>query len=116
MRMAAQCVASVDPFSEAREELEALIHELTEAGASHHVTLGKLVTEGMARVGSRVFQGHLDALFEVETREVEHWERPDGSEVRDRTRSLETKVGRLRVRRHGLKRAGEKQARFPMDE
>jgi hypothetical protein len=52
----------------------------------------------------------------VETREVEHWERPDGSEVRDRTRSLETKVGRLRVRRHGLKRAGEKQARFPMDE
>jgi hypothetical protein len=114
--MAAQCVASVDPFSEAREELEALIHELTEAGASHHVTLGKLVTEGMARVGSRVFQGHLDALFDLETREVEHWERPDGSEVRDRTRSLETKVGRLRVRRHGLKRAGEKQARFPMDE
>jgi hypothetical protein len=116
MTMAAQRVASVDPFSEAREELEAVIRELTGAGAAHHVKLGNVVTEGMARVGARVFQGHLDALLHQEQREVEHWERPDGSEVRARTRSLETEVGRLSVRRHGLKRAGEKQARFPLDE
>jgi len=103
MTMAAQSIARVDHFAGAREELEAVFKQLTEAGASHHVKLGELVTEGVARVGARAFQGHLDALFDQEQAEVEHWARPDGAEVRARTRHLETDVGRMTVRRHGLK-------------
>ena len=116
MTMAAQSVAPVDHFARAREELEAVFKQLTEAGASHHVALGKLVTEGMARVGGDAFQGHLDALFSQEQREIEQWARPDDSEVRARVRHLETDFGRMTVRRHGLKLAGEAEARFPMDQ
>jgi hypothetical protein len=116
MTMAAQTDAFVDHFADAREQLEAVFRELTEAGASHHVALGKLVTEGMARVGARVFQGHLDALFDKEQAEVQDWVRPESSEVRARTRHLETDFGRMIVRRHGLKLAGETEARFPMDQ
>jgi hypothetical protein len=116
MTMAAQSVESVDHFADAREELEAVLRQLTQAGASHHAKLGKLITEGMARVGGLAFQGHLDALYDQERAEVELWVRPDGSEVRARTRQLETEVGRMTVRRHGLKLAGDRQARFPMDQ
>jgi hypothetical protein len=116
MTMAAQSIALVDHFARAREELEAVLKHLTEAGASHHVALGKLVTEGMARVGGHAFQGHLDALFTQEQQEIEQWVRPGGSEVRARARHLETDFGRMIVRRHGLKLAGEREARFPMDQ
>lgn len=116
MTMAAQAVACVDHFAHAREELEAVFKQLTEAGAAHHVSLGKLVTEGMARVGARAFQGHLNALFDQERAEVKLWPRPPGSEVRARERGLETDLGRMTVRRHGIKLAGEKRARFPMDQ
>jgi hypothetical protein len=116
MTMAAQRVASVDHFADAREQLEAVFRQLAEAGASHHVQLGKLITDGMARVGGRALQGHLDSLFDQEQQEVKLWARPAGSEVRSRVRHLETDVGRMTVRRHGLKLAGEEQARFPMDQ
>ncbi len=116
MTMAAHAAAFVDHFADAREELEAVLEQVTEAGATHHVAIGKLITEGMARVGARIYQGHLDTLFAQERAEVEHWERPDGSEVRVRTRHLETEVGRMTVRRHGLKLAGDEHARFPMDQ
>jgi hypothetical protein len=116
MTMAAQSHASVDHFAQAREELEALFRQLTEAGDAHHVALGKLVAEGVARVGGHAYQGHLDALFAKEQQEVERWIRPEGSEVRARTRHLETDFGRMVVRRHGLKLVGETEARFPIDQ
>jgi hypothetical protein len=116
MTMAAQRVAPVDPFALARVELESVLEQLREAGASHHVALGKIVSEGVARVGARALQGHLDLLFAQEQREVERWARPEGSEVRERTRHLETEFGRMTVRRHGLKLAEETEARFPMDQ
>lgn len=116
MTMASQSVASVDPFAQAREALESVFEELTKAGASHHVALGKLVTDGMTRVGAHALQGHLDALFAKEQQEVEHWARPEGSEVRARRRHLETDFGRMTVNRHGLKLAGETDARFPRDQ
>ena len=56
MTMAAHRVSPVDPFALARAELENVFKQLAEAGASHHVTLGKLVTEGMERVGALTFQ------------------------------------------------------------
>lgn len=116
MSMAAHAVPPVDVFEGAREELESLFKELTGAGACSHVTLGELITAGMARVAERSFQAHLDALFEQERSEIGQWPRPDGSEVRARGRQLETKHGRMMVRRHGLKLSREPRARFPLDE
>ena len=43
------------------------------------------------------------------------WERPPGSEIRERRRHLETEGGRVKVRRHGLKLPGEKATQFPID-
>ena len=51
MTMSAQSIARVDHFADARAELEAVFKQLSEAGVSHHVMLGKLITEGMTRVG-----------------------------------------------------------------
>jgi hypothetical protein len=116
MTMATQSVGSVDHFARAREELEGVFKKMTEAGASHHVTLGEILDEGLALVGARAYQGHLDALFEKERQEVKHWTRPGGSTVRVRERELENDFGRMTVRRHGLTLAGKRKARFPMDE
>ena len=116
MTMAAQSVAHVDHFAPAREGLEAVFKKLTEAGASHHVDLGKMLEEGLSVVGALTFQGHLDALFEQEEQEVARWDRPEGSRVRVRERHLENEFGRMTVRRHGLTFAGEREARFPMDQ
>jgi hypothetical protein len=116
MTMAAQSIAFVDHFAAAREGLEVVFRQLTEAGTSHHVTLGKVLTEGLERVGALAYQGHLDALFERECQEIQDWERPEGAEVRARTRHMENEFGRMTVRRHGVKRVDEKEARFPMDQ
>jgi hypothetical protein len=116
MSMAAHAVPVVDVFAQARVELERLFMQLTEAGACSHVALGKRVTDGLARVATETLQGHLDALFEQERQEVKLWPRPEGSDVRVRTRHLETEHGRMRVRRHGYRLAGEPHAGFPLDQ
>src|SRR5487761_2393391 len=116
MGMAAQSIESVDHFADAREELEAVFKKLTEAGATHHVTLTEILEEGLSRVGAMTFQGHLDALFEKEKQEVKDWAHPAGSRVRARDRGLENEYGRMTVWRHGLTLPGENEARFPMDE
>ena len=116
MTIAAHVPPTVDVFADARRDLESLFAGLTTAGACSHVVLGELITEGLARVATRTFQGHLDALFAEEREEVERWVRPEGSEVRVRVRHLETEHSRMTVRRHGIKLAGDKHARFPLDE
>lgn len=116
MTTIAQPTPSVDVFTGARKDLEVLFAQLTEAGGKSHVELGAMISEGVARVASRTFQGHLDALFAKELAEVERWARPAGSEVRVRVRQLETEHGRMTVRRHGLKLANDEDARFPLDE
>ena len=89
MGMAAHRIARVDHFDAAREEFEVVLKSMVEAGASHHVTLEEILRKGLMGVGARVFQGHLDALFEAEAREVPRWARPEGSTVRVRARELE---------------------------
>lgn len=116
MSIAPHVPSSVDVFADARRDLESLFERLTQAGACSHVVLGERITEGLARVATRTFQGHLDALFAEEREEAERWVRPEGSEVRVRVRHLETEHGRMTVRRHGIKLAGDKHARFPLDE
>ena len=116
MAITTQSTQKVDVFAGAREELETLFRQLTEAGAVSHVSLGAMITEGVRRVAAQTYQGQCDALFAGEQAEVKLWARPAGSEVRVRTRQLETEHGRVTIRRHGLKLAGETQARFPLDE
>ncbi len=116
MSIAAQVAPVVDVFAGARAELETLFAELTKAGAASHVALGALITKGVARIATKTFQAHLDALFAKERIEARLWPRPEGSEVRVRERQLETEHDRMIVKRHGYKLAGEKEARFPLDE
>ena len=116
MTMAAQAVRPVDFYAQARVEFEALLKHLSESATTSHVTLGKTITDGIRRVGAKAYQARLDELFERERAEVPNWTRPEGCEVRARSRGLETELGRMTVRRHGVKLAGEAAAHFPMDE
>ncbi len=116
MSIATQVAPVVDVFAGARAELEALFTELSGAGAASHVMLGEMITTGLARVATRTFQGHLDALFEKERAEVKLWSLPEGSEIRARQRQLETEHDRVIVRRHGIRLPDAKEARFPLDE
>jgi hypothetical protein len=115
MAMAAQTTASVDFYTEAREEFEALLRQISQGGAVSHVTLGENITEGVRRIGAKAFQARLDQLFELECAERSCWALPAGAQVRARERQLENEFGRMTVRRHGMKLPGEA-ARFPLDE
>lgn len=64
----------------------------------------------------QLLQARLDVLFERERAQHARAGRQRGVEIRARERELETQVGRLVVRRFGMKGPGEKAARFPMDE
>jgi hypothetical protein len=107
---------TVDPYGPAGKEFALMIKELEGLGATSHVELGKQIQAALERIGASAYQGHLDKLFEAECAEVQHWPRPPGSEVRVRERELEIEFGRVVVRRHGYRLAGETSARFPLDE
>ena len=110
-------LATIDPYGPARTEFDTMMKELEELGATSHVDLGKRIQAALDRIGVSAYQGHLDKLLELERAEVGLWgPRPPGSEVRVRARGLETEFGRVIVRRHGYRLAGEKSARFPLDE
>ena len=112
----ARTIATIDPYEPARMELETMIEELKKLGATSHVDLGNRIRAALDRVGGHAYQGHLDGLFEAESAEAKRWPRPAGSEVRVRTRQLETEFSRVTFRRHGYRLAGEESARFPLDE
>jgi hypothetical protein len=106
---------AVDPYLSLRGECASMIKDLEELKAMSHVDVSQRIREALARIGSTALQGYLDKLFDDEKDEVALWPRPKGSEVRPRERDLETEFGRVKVRRHGYKLAGESAARFPMD-
>lgn len=113
---AARKLVPVDAYACSREECGVMFEELEKLGAVSHVKLGEQIAEAAARIAAAAYQGHLDKLFEQESREVATWPRPQGSEVREGARGLETEFGRVIVRRHGLRLPGEDAARFPLDE
>jgi hypothetical protein len=113
---AAWKLVPVDAYASCREECAAMIEGLEKLGAVSHVELGERIAEAVARIAASAYQGHLDKLFEQESRDMATWSRPKGSEVRARARELETEFGRVTVRRHGLRLPGEGAARFPLDE
>jgi hypothetical protein len=113
--MSAREAAEVDVFDEARGELEATIAQLRAWDARPHTEVIEALRERGAEVQRRLLQGWLDRLFALERAETSQWPRPPGSEVRARERALENEFGRVTVRRHSYKLAGETKARFPMD-
>ncbi len=113
---AARKLAPIDPYAGPREECVAMIKELEDLSSVTHVELGDRIREAVARIAKAAYQGHLDKLFEQESKDVATWSRPKGSEVRVRERGLETEFGRVTVRRHGLRQEGELAAHFPLDQ
>src|SRR5882724_7017515 len=114
-RRARHEVAS-DPFSRAREQFDEMVDLLGGVGApTTHADLEDTVIKLGTVLMRKLIQARLDLLYE---RERAHWagyRREAGVEVRARDRQLETQVGRLVVRRFGVKRQADEAARFPMD-
>ena len=73
MAMTAQSVASVDDFTKAREALEVLFLRVTEAGATSHVTLGAMITEGVARVSALIAEERANIVAIEHDRAFSHW-------------------------------------------
>lgn len=105
-----------DPFSSARNEFERMIDSLRNTVPATQAETERSVIERGTELMRLLVQARLDLLFEREQTRYAGAPRERGVEIRARDRELETQVGRLVVRRFGMKRAGERAARFPMDE
>jgi hypothetical protein len=85
------------------------------AAPTTHADLEDAVIELGTALMRKLMQARLDLLYE---RERAYWagcRRETGVEVRARDRQLETQVGRLVVRRFGIKCKTDQSARFPLD-
>ena len=105
-----------DPFSSARSEFERMIDSLRSTASATQAETERAVIEQGTELMRQLVQARLDLLFERERADYAGARREPGVEIRARARELETQVGRLVVQRFGIKAAGEKAARFPMDE
>lgn len=103
-------------FDEARAVLEALIAGLS-AAASEPST-ESAIERRIAKEGNEVMrlllQGCLDERAKRALSEARSSPRPAGEQVRTSTRPLESRFGRVRICRPGLKKAGEA-SRFGLD-
>jgi len=105
-----------DPFSSARTKFESIVESLRDPTTVTQAETERTVMEQGTELMRQLVQARLDLLFERERADHAGRRRERGVEIRARDRTLETQVGRLVVRRFGIKGAGEKAARFPMDE
>lgn len=105
-----------DPFSSAREKFESIVDSLHGTATVTQAETERAVIGQGTELMRQLVQGRLDLLFERERANYARARRQPGVEMRARERELETQVGRLVVRRFGIKGPGEKAARFPMDE
>lgn len=112
-RPAVQC----DPFLSARESFDEVVELLRgDAAPRTHAGLEETLVKRGTELMRQLLQARLDLLFELERVQWARTPREPGVEVRARDRQLETQLGRVVVWRHGVKQAGEKAARFAMDE
>jgi hypothetical protein len=116
MAREAQSDGAGDPFLSARNEFERVIDSLRKVAPATQADTERSVIERSTELMRLLVQARLDLLFEREQTHYAGAPREQGVEIRARDRELETQVGRLMVRRFGVKRPGEKAARFPMDE
>lgn len=104
---------SVDPYSEARKQFDDVLTWVDGGKCPDgHAELEQDLEQRLQELGRRVYQGRLDKLFFEERERVLKGRAPKG-EARVRARELETRFGRVRVRRHGFRHEGV--TRFPVD-
>ena len=105
-----------DPFSWARDKFESVVDSLRGTAPVTQAETERSVIEQGTELMRLLVQARLDLLFERERADHAGTAGKPGVEIRARERELETQVGRLVVRRFGIKGLDEKAARFPMDE
>jgi hypothetical protein len=110
--------SKIDAFSLARGQFDAMVRWLGGEGQvpQTHRELEMAVLERGTELLRQLLQARLDVLFERERADLARGQRVKGIEVRARSRQLETQLGRVSIRRHGVTAPGEKAAKFPLDE
>ena len=111
----AQQASTVDPFAAARVQFEEMLRRVGgRKGPEHHAEIEDAIELAGREVHRLVLQGRLDQMFAAEA--VRFRKRRPSGRIRERERGLESRFGRVVVRRHGVRRAGETTSRFPLDE
>jgi hypothetical protein len=113
MSRRAQEGTAVDTYAAARDQFDQIAQWLESRNCpAGHAELEDGLEQRMQELARRLFQGRVDRLFLEEQARILRGRRPPG-EMRVRTRSLETRFGRVTVRRHGFRRNGV--TSFPLD-
>ena len=114
MKKRAQKSILVDAFATARAAFEQLVGwTASNRCPDDHAELEQQIEVRGREVHRLLFQGRLDRMFADEAERMRR-RRPRGR-LRVRERRLETIFGRVRVRRHGLRRVGQRASRFALD-
>jgi hypothetical protein len=115
MENRAQNTAAVDAFAPARLAFEETMAWVASARCPEdHAELEKQLDVRGREVHRLLFQGRLDRMFADEAERIRL--RPPTGAVRVRDRELETIFGRVKVRRHGVRRRWASSSRFALDE
>jgi hypothetical protein len=114
MKKRAQKRSDVDPFAPTRAAFEQMLAWANgDRCPDDHAELERQIEARGREVHRLLLQGRLDRMFADEAERMRR-RRPPGS-LRERARWLESIFGRVRVRRHGLRRVGQKASRFALD-
>jgi hypothetical protein len=115
MSKKARITATREPFASARQSFDELIHWLSgpQAPRTEAAIEDGLFERGM-EVLRQLLETKLQVLFERERVELLQRGKPEGVEVRARSRHVESRLGRVKMSRLGWTRPGEK-TRFPLD-
>jgi len=116
MTREARADAQRDPFSSARDTFESIVESLRDTATRTQADTERGVMEQSTELIRQLLQARLNLLFQRERTHFAGTRREPGVEIRARARQLEASVGRLIVRRFGIKGPSDGAARFPMDE
>ena len=115
MQNRAHKAAAVDAFASARLGFEQVVAWADgQRCPEDHAEFERQLDVRGREVHRLLFQGRLDRMFADEAERI-RVRRPTGV-VRVRNRELETIFGRVKVRRHGVRRRRRRTARFALDE
>ena len=107
--------SDVDPYGAARTQFNDVMQWLKgDRCPAGHAQLESDIEERVRELARQLFQGRMDRLFHLERERVLKGRKPPG-EVRVRKRELETRFGRVTIRRHGFRVSGALATGFPLD-
>lgn len=109
-----QDAGRVDPYFGARTQFSDVMQWLDgDDCPTGHAKLEEDLEERMRELARKLYQGRMDRLFLMERLRVLKGRKPKG-EARVRKRELETRFGRVTIRRHGFRAKGCATT-FPLD-